>query len=121
MPDARLRGRVDITKPPATAMGLIEIDEPLQEVQEDLYANGLTLSKLLRRDYPDVGAIEEAINDIKLALTFGDKVCQQRVTSHVVQNSKKMYLVNIHVCQVRFVYTYFEFIYALALNKCVVI
>jgi hypothetical protein len=29
VPDTCLRGRVDITRPPATAMGLIEIDEPL--------------------------------------------------------------------------------------------
>ncbi len=110
---------MDITRPPATAMGLIEIDEPLREVQEDLYAKGLALSKLLRRSYPDVVAVEKAIDDIESALTFDDKVCKRWVTSHVVQNGKEMYLANIHVRQVRFVYTYFEFIYALALNKCV--
>ncbi len=100
-------------------MGLIEIDKPLWEVQEDLYAKGLPLSELLRRDYPDVVAVEKAINDIKSVLTFDDEVCKGWVTSHVVQNGKKMYLANIHVHQVRFVYIYFEFIYALALKKCV--
>jgi hypothetical protein len=77
------------------------------------------LSELLRCDYPDVVAVEKAIDDIESALTFEDKVCKQWVTSHVVQNNKKMYLANIHVRQVRFVYIYFEFVYALTLNKCV--
>ncbi len=74
---------------------------------------------MLRHNYPDVVAVEKAIDDIESALTFDDKVCKQWVTSHVVKNGKKMYLANIHVRQVRFEYIYFEFIYALALNKCV--
>ncbi len=92
VPDAHLRGRVDITRPPATAMGLIEIDEPLQEVQEDLYAKGHALSELLRGDYPDVVAIKKAIDDIESALTFDDKVCKQWVTSHVVQTVRRCIL-----------------------------
>ncbi len=60
------------------------------------------LSELLNCDFPDVIAVETAIDNIESALTFGKEVCKRWVTAHVVEEGKKKYLANLPVRTVRF-------------------
>jgi hypothetical protein len=83
-------------------MGHITIGKPLLGLQHNLYAKGLVQSELLNCNFPDVIAVETAIDNIESALTFGKEVCRRWVTAHVVEDGKKKYLANLPVCMVRF-------------------
>ena len=77
----------------------LDLDTPLNQVQDELVAGGNTLQALLVAVHPDAGAVLTAVQDIKSQLDDED-ISDTWVTAHVLVGRETQLIANTAVRQV---------------------